>query len=218
GLSADHIHQVLFAGLLHNIGKVGMADKLLKRAYEDMSEEEYALFVKHPVIGEGMLMAFDDLKEAASIIRSQHECYDGKGFPDKLHGEEIPIGSRILAIASDYEMFQLGTITSQKQNESEALDFLTNNRKTRYDPKLVVMFHEVIKSENLKKRGKNDKIRRVVASRLVPGMILADDVLIKDKVLVLSMGHVIDQHTIDRLKQLERSVDGAVVINIFDDY
>jgi len=218
GLSVNRVQQVLFAGLLHNIGKIGMTDKLLKRAYEDMSKEEFAQFVKHPVIGQGMLMAFEELQEAAIIIRSQHERYDGKGFPDQLQVEDIPIGARILAIASDYETFQIGTITSQKQGEKEALDFLTNNRKTRYDPNIVILFHEMIKSEHFWRKDKGDNGRQVVASRLVVGMILAEDVLIKDKVLVLPMGHVLDNHTIERLTQLERSVDGPLVIKIFSDY
>jgi response regulator RpfG family c-di-GMP phosphodiesterase len=217
GLSADTVQQVLFAGLLHKIGKIGMPDKLLKMAYEDMSAEEYAQFVKHPVIGEGMLLAFEDLKDAATMIRGQHERFDGKGFPDKLHGESIPIGSRILAIVIDYELFQLGTITTQKQSESEVLDFLMNNRKTRYDPKLVVLFHEVIRLEKRRKKDKTVKMRRVVCSRMVPGMVLAEDVMLKDKVLVLSMGHVLTEHTIERLSKLERSVEGALVINIVDD-
>jgi len=218
GLNADAMQQILFAGLLHNIGKMGLSDNLLKRSYDEMTKEEYALFVKHPVIGEGMLLAFDELKEAATIIRGQHERYDGRGFPDQLSGESIPIGARILAIASDYELFQLGTITTQKQSEDDVLDFIMNNRKTRYDPALAVLFNEVIKTERLKKRGRKRKMRRVVGSRLVPGMILGEDILIKDdKVLVLSMGHVMDDNTIERLRKLERSVEGALVINILDD-
>ena len=216
GLRDESVQQVLYAGLLHKIGKIGMSDNMLTKPYDDMSDDEYALIVKHPVIGEGMLMAFKELKEASTIIRGQHERYDGKGFPDKLQGENIPIGARIVAIASDYEQLQIGVITKQIESEIEALEFLTNNRKTRYDPKLVALFLEMIKTENLWKKTNKNKSRRVLCSGLVPGMILAEDVMMNNKMLLLSMGHVLDERTIARLTQLERSVEEPLIINIID--
>jgi len=81
---------VFVAGLLHDIGYIGLPDALLSCPIRRMSDEDLALYRKHPVLGEQALMALDDMQPVAALIRSHHERPDGQGFPDRLQGDAIP--------------------------------------------------------------------------------------------------------------------------------
>ena len=69
---------------------------------------------KHPVAGEAALMPLAELKEAARIVRAHHERYDGRGYPDGLQGEAIPLGARVLSVVNDYDGLQIGTLTEKR--------------------------------------------------------------------------------------------------------
>lgn len=86
------------AALLHDIGKIGITDLILLKPGK-LSTEEMEIMKKHPVIGEKMLNKISFLRPAASIVRHHHERFDGRGYPDGLAGEEIPLGARIFALA-----------------------------------------------------------------------------------------------------------------------
>ncbi|WP_353739422.1 HD domain-containing phosphohydrolase [Accumulibacter sp.] len=92
---------IFVATLLHDIGKIGFSDKLLAHPVSRMSGEDVGTYRRHPIAGETALMPLAELKEAARIIRSHHERFDGQGFPDGLQGASIPLGSRILSVAND---------------------------------------------------------------------------------------------------------------------
>lgn len=79
----------------------------------------------------------DTLHKASYYIRSHHERFDGKGYPDRLAGERIPLGRRILAVASDYDALQTEGLLQGKMSPQEARSFLINNRNQRYDAKVV---------------------------------------------------------------------------------
>lgn len=97
------VDQVFVAGLLHDIGKVGLPDELLDMPMTHMNSQQLQLYQKHTVHGERAMMALDELREAALMVRGHHERFDGKGFPDRLSGEHIPLGARILFAANDWD-------------------------------------------------------------------------------------------------------------------
>ena len=102
GMSDDDAQQVIFASLLRNIGRIGLPNELVSKPLNSLDNEETKKVLKHPVIGQGILMALDYLQDAATIIRHQYELYDGSGYPDHLQGQNIPLGARIISLVSDY--------------------------------------------------------------------------------------------------------------------
>jgi HD-GYP domain-containing protein (c-di-GMP phosphodiesterase class II) len=102
GLAPKDAEQVARAGLLHDIGKIGVPEAVLgKRGALDA--DEWALMRRHPVVGSQIVAPFDFLAAGALVIRHHHERWDGSGYPDGLAGEVIPLGARIVAVADVYD-------------------------------------------------------------------------------------------------------------------
>ena len=144
GLPAHEQQAIFFAGLLHDIGKIGFSDVLLAKPVSRMSGEELGHYRKHVVAGEAALMPLDDLKDVPKIIRSHHERFDGQGFPDGLEGLNIPYGARILSVVNDFDGLQIGTLSEKKMTTDEAKALLVQSRGKRYDPQVVDAFIELL--------------------------------------------------------------------------
>ena len=142
GLLEAEVQNIMLAALLHDIGKLGLPDDLLAKPYNTLSGEQRAQVMKHPLMGQNILMGIDKLRDAALIVRHHHEYYDGSGYPDRLSGLAIPQGARILTVANDYDALQIGTLVQRPLKAKEALDFLIENRSKRYDPAVVDAFLE----------------------------------------------------------------------------
>ncbi len=131
-LSDREAYVVSLGGLLHDLGKAALPDKLLRKR-EKLSEEETTARRAHPVIGAKVLSTTASLREVAAIIRSHHERVDGLGYPDRLQGEAIPLGARIVAVADAYD-----AITHRHASTSaEALRILHKNAGSQFDPRVV---------------------------------------------------------------------------------
>ncbi len=214
GMDSETALQVLFAGLLHNIGKVGLPDTLINKPFNELAKEDREQVAKHPVIGEGLLMGLDNLQVAARLIRSQHEYYDGSGYPDRLSQDAIPLGARIIALANDYDEMLQGTFSRKTYTQSGAKHYLLKNRGKRYDPELMDLFLDMLKTSELPTP--KEVIRLVKSNGLAVGMVLAHDLIAQDKVLLLSKGHVLDDSLIQRVQDLERALDEDLDIYIIE--
>ena len=106
GISPDMMQVVWVGGLLHDIGKLGIPDYFVDKPGR-LTDSEMAFMRRHPLIGENILAPLKKtlavLSEVIRIIRHHHECYDGSGYPDRLAGDEIPIGAQIVAVAEVYD-------------------------------------------------------------------------------------------------------------------
>jgi len=203
GLDNETAQQVLFAGLLQDIGKVGLPDHIINKPFNALSPEERAQVVKHPVIGEGLLMGLENLQVASGLIRTQHERYDGYGYPNNLSGEDIPLGARIIALADDYDALQQGMLAEKHHTAAQACDYLRKNKGKRYDPKLVDSFLEMLGIS--KPKAPMQTVQSYKSNGLKPGMVLAHDLSTKeDKALLLSKGHMLNEHLIQRIHDLEK--------------
>lgn len=207
GLSESETQDVLIAGLLHDIGKFGLPDKLLQKPFGALTPEERAEVVKHPALGQAALMALEQLKEAARLIRSHHERFDGMGYPDGLIGLAIPLGARILALANDYDALQIGTLASKRMSAAEAGSFIEGNRGKRYDPKVVDAFFDAVGVAAPSVRNPRPELA-VRPGQLKPGMVLARDILTRDGVLLLSKDFLLDEGLIAQIQNFEKT-DGA---------
>ncbi|OEU72781.1 MAG: hypothetical protein BA864_08550, partial [Desulfuromonadales bacterium C00003093] len=102
GLGKKELDQIEIAGMLHDIGLLGLPEKILEKDEDDLSEKEFKIYSQHPAIGQICLQHVESQDQVSAIILSHHEHYDGSGFPDGLRGEDIPLGARIIGVVADY--------------------------------------------------------------------------------------------------------------------
>jgi len=140
GLDDNQIQTIMVAGLLLQIGKMSLPEKMLTKPFYTLNKAERQDFLNHAVEGEKLLRGMEHLKEPANLIRCQYEKYDGTGFPDGLVGEEIPIGARIIKVIQDYSNYQNGVTTGKKMLSRQIFSKLERFKEKDYDPEIVKLF------------------------------------------------------------------------------
>jgi len=201
GLSDAEVQNVMLAGLLHDIGKIGLPDDLLGKAFNVLTGDQRAIVMRHPVVGQNILMGIDKFKDAALLVRHHHESYDGSGYPDRLAGIAIPQGSRILMVVNEYDSLQIGTLAQRPLKASEALDFLIENRGKRFDPAAVDAFVQLL--SEMRKTGVSEVPMR--SMHLKAGMQLARDLMHTDGYLLLAKGTALTNEIIGQLIKMEQA-------------
>lgn len=199
GLPAPERQALFVAALLHDIGHIGLPDSLLARPVPRLSEEEMALYRKHPVLGEQALMALDDMQPVAALIRSHHERHDGKGFPDGLRGAQIPLAARILAIADSFADLQSGHLGA-RLDAAQAATLIARGRGTLFDPEVVDAFLQVALAS-----APAPEAPPIATStaQLLPGMVLARDLVSTEGVILLAADQVLNADLIQRICHYE---------------
>jgi len=135
-LSEREIEQIELAGLLHDIGKIGVEDRiLLKPARLDQDETE--LMRRHPVYGAAILEPSAALRPLVPLVLAHHENYDGTGYPRGLKGEAIPIGARIIIVADAYEAMTADRVYRKAIGHERAMTQLEKHKGAQFDPKVV---------------------------------------------------------------------------------
>jgi len=124
----------MVAGLLHDIGKIGLPDALLAKSAPQMSADELGVFKKHPIKGEAALMALEDLRVAARLLRSHHERYDGSVIGRAERTRTFRSAARILAVANDYDGLQIGTFSAKRLSAEEARAFIRHVERQALRP------------------------------------------------------------------------------------
>lgn len=132
----------LFA-MLHDIGKVGIDDRILNKPGK-LSEEEWAVMKRHPEIGYRIAVSSPELEPIAEYILSHHERWDGKGYPQGLKGEHIPLLSRILAVVDAYDAMTEDRVYRKALPKEQALEEIKKNAGTQFDPDVAQRFIEII--------------------------------------------------------------------------
>jgi putative nucleotidyltransferase with HDIG domain len=143
GLSISLAEVIRYAAILHDIGKIGIDDKILSKR-SGLTPEEWAKIRKHPGIGKDILTQINSLNKASQLIYSHHERYDGKGYPGKLKGEDIPIGARVLAVIDAYDAMTSKRPYRPAHSAKEAIDELKEKAGTQFDGKVVEAFLKVL--------------------------------------------------------------------------
>jgi response regulator RpfG family c-di-GMP phosphodiesterase len=210
GLDERAQHDVFLAGLLHDIGKIGMSDSVLARPVSTLNGSQMAEYCRHAVDGETALMPLEELRDAARLIRSHHEHFNGHGFPDSLRGEEIPLGSRILAVVNDYDGFQIGTLAEKKMTPDQARGLLQQLAGKRYDPQVVEVFVRLLEQERLGQPSE----KLVPTYQLTPGMILARDFLGDNGALLLAADIQLTPLIIAQIQTMATRRNQALVLPI----
>ncbi len=135
-----------FAALLHDIGKLTMPDRILNKA-EKLTDQEWERIRRHPVIGYKLFCNIPVLREAAKLILHHHERYDGRGYPEGLQGEDIPLGARILAVADAYDYMTTGHAHREALSKARAFVELFQNARTQFCPAAVKALSVALQNE-----------------------------------------------------------------------
>lgn len=210
GLDEGESRDVFIAGLLHDIGQIGLSDVILAKAVPRMSPAELQSYRLHPIQGEQTLIALDDMQDVAALIRSHHERFDGQGFPDGLEGISIPLGARILALAETYDDLQSGHLGSSGLNPEQARTMLARGRGTQFDPEVFDAFMKLFP----KHEPPVDKPLMLGTLELKPGMALARDFMSDEGVLLLAADHVLTADLIHRIRTLEKRLSRSLLLAI----
>jgi diguanylate cyclase (GGDEF)-like protein/putative nucleotidyltransferase with HDIG domain len=138
GLALDEqeVQRVRYAALLHDIGKVAIPDDILHKPAK-LTDEEFEVMKTHTVVGERILRAIPGLGGVARIVRSEHERWDGGGYPDGLKGEEIPIGARIILACDAYHAMVSDRPYRKAMDHRDAIRELGKNAGTQFDPQVT---------------------------------------------------------------------------------
>ncbi len=148
GLEDREIENIRLAGILHDIGKIGIRDEILHKKGK-LTEEEWKQIRKHPEVSVSILSRIPDLKGIMKIIRHHHEHYNGKGYPSGLSGEQIPLGARILAVSDMLDALISDRPYREKITFMEALEEIRKVSGTQLDPRIVEALERIVESLSL---------------------------------------------------------------------
>jgi len=145
GLSPDEVSRVSTAALLHDIGKIGIPDKVLNKKGR-LNGEDWEAIKAHPRLGANIVGSIPHLVSCVSSILHHHERWDGSGYPEGLKGEEIPIEARILAIADTFEAMTSARPYRPPLSPEDVIKKLRQGAGIQFDPKLVKVFIGIIEA------------------------------------------------------------------------
>ncbi len=147
GLSSADKKNLKYAAVLHDIGKIGVPGRVLNKPGK-LTDEEYDMVKKHPILGEEILKPISLFKEVAKWVRWHHERWDGKGYPDGIKGEEIPLGVRILSLADSFDAMVSDRPYRSALPLEKAIWEIEENKGKQFDPVLADLFVRIVRERN----------------------------------------------------------------------
>jgi len=213
GMSNAEAQDTFVAGLLLDIGKIGLPDRLVDRPLQSLNTEERNEVLKAPVKGEMALMALEQLHGAAKLIRSHRERFDGTGYPDHLSGLSIPLGARILALAEDYDTTLMGTSFVKPLKQMDALLLIRDGAGKRYDATVVDVF---LKEMGMARKATLSTVTELAlrTGQVIPGMIISRELITHTGDMLLSKEHVLTEQIIDQIRGFESLEGHALTIYV----
>lgn len=145
-LETPQLAELQVAAHLHDVGKIGIPDAILNKAAR-LTTEEFAVVQRHPVIGWQILRRISSFQQVARIVRHHHERFDGSGYPDGLRGEDIPLASRLIAVADSYDAMTSMRSYRKAVSAKEAWQELCRCSGSQFDPEAVKAFRAVAQRE-----------------------------------------------------------------------
>ena len=146
GKSDEECENIFYAALLHDVGKIGIPSSIINK-HGKLTDEEYAIIKQHPVFGNQILSSISDFPDLCTIAHYHHERYDGKGYPDKLKGEEIPEYARIVAVADSYDAMTSKRSYRDPLPQQVVREEFVKGSGTQFDPKYASIMLQMIDSD-----------------------------------------------------------------------
>ena len=147
-LSIQEIEDLALAAFLHDVGKIGVPDKILKKPGA-LTGEETEVMRTHPRVSAGVLSAAGGSRESVKAVACHHERYDGKGYPYGLKGENIPLLSKIISVADAYDSMTSKRVYADAVDKKEAILRLVSCSGTQFDPGITDIFIERVKTSRV---------------------------------------------------------------------
>jgi response regulator RpfG family c-di-GMP phosphodiesterase len=234
GLDTRLQNQVEMAGLVHDIGLLGMPDSLLGKDELSMSGNEFDAYTQHPGIAAISLSSVAELKEVTKIVAAHHEKVDGSGFPNKIKARQIPLGAKILAVAADYctmvhlwpKVVRRMMGVARKYSSQDALDMveladepvvrekiaqnvIMEGAGKRYDAAIVGHFMKSIGGDPT-----INTIKHLEVNQLRPGVVLVEDLRLKDGRLLITRGTALDDGALKVIQEVggRKLIEGTIPI------
>jgi HD-GYP domain-containing protein (c-di-GMP phosphodiesterase class II) len=142
-LPSDQLDALTLGALLHDVGKIGVPDRILQKPGR-LTDEEYQVIKRHPLLGARMLSPIKELAPAVPAVRYHHERFDGKGYPDGLRGEEIPLAARIVSVVDAYDSMVRERPYGYGVSREAALEEIEDNSGVQFDPRVVRTLLEMV--------------------------------------------------------------------------
>ncbi|MGK7346469.1 MAG: HD domain-containing phosphohydrolase [Candidatus Nitrospinota bacterium M3_3B_026] len=208
GLDKARLKDLEIAGLLHDIGRLGIPDETLRKPSEDLTPGEQDLLRNQTVLAQESLKPIDELKRAGIIIRSHMERVDGAGYPDGLKGEEIPLESRILTVVNAFDEVKNrhghfpGALYEGRTEEEAAIFYLDELSGKRFDKKAVAALKDAL--ENLMRL--REGVAAITLDEMQEGMTLAKDLLAENGKLLLAKDNKLSAALISKLRYYHKIV------------
>ena len=144
-IGIKEVEKLRYAGILHDVGKIGIRDAVLNKQ-GPLSDEEYKIMKTHPQLGDAILQNISSLEPCIrEAAKHHHERFDGRGYPDQLKGEEIPLFARILAVVDTYDAMTCDRVYRKGLPKEVALEEIEKGRGTQFDPYIAGEFIEMMK-------------------------------------------------------------------------
>lgn len=211
GLDKKAQDDITYAGLICEIGMVGLDAKIMSTPFAKLSLAQQESFYTQSAKAQLILSPAPQLHKVTDIIINQYEYVNGRGFPNKIVNEDIPVGAKILAVARDYIRYCKARIDGLEHTPHEAIEKLTNYCGLHYEGAIV----NVLKKLQL--ATVEDKFDiGLRSSQIKPDMVLHESLFNENDILILPQGHVFDEKSIDRIKALEARFNMTLSILIED--
>jgi len=151
GLTEDELVTLKVSSLLHDVGKIGIPDRILLKPSK-LEKTEWSMMKRHSEFGERILESteLDGVHQCATVVRHHHEHFDGHGYPDGLSGEDIPLFSRIIGIADSYDAMAMSRPYHRSKSHQEIMTILGQETGEKLDPALMRVFSTIIENSNFK--------------------------------------------------------------------
>ncbi len=210
GIDEKGQEEIHLAGLLCDLGKLTLPDRLRNQPLMSMSPEDAELFREHPRITENVLLPLPPMEPIAKIVRSHCERLNGEGFPDNLSGEEIPMPARILCVVKDFDAATRGLLLAEELTAAEALKYLTDYAGSRYDGSVIKALKKVLR---INEERQTLSEQRYSSAGLRSGMVVTRDLFNEHGVLILPEGMVLKAPVIEKLKRIEAEMPGELLVH-----
>jgi response regulator RpfG family c-di-GMP phosphodiesterase len=202
-LPAEETEKIYIAARLHDIGELGTAEGLLYKPLDELQGAKLQEYMQHAVRGQTAIDTVEELRPVGVLIRHHHEHFDGSGFPDGLRGEDIPLGSRIIAMA-DYAD-RTRQFTQEPDVAKIILPRLEKLLGKHFDPALFPYFCKPIEELYRQEKPPTHQIEKVIKPHLLQmGMILAEDLYSGTGLLLLNKGTCLDKDCISSIRRYDQ--------------
>ena len=142
-LPEEQMEALANGALLHDVGKIGIPDSILQKTVR-LTEEEYTVIKQHPDLGVEILAPAEEMESALPVVKHHHERYDGRGYPDGLEGEDIPLIARVVSVADAFDSMIRARPYGYGVSQEAALEEIRENSGTQFDPRIVSVLLEAV--------------------------------------------------------------------------